>query len=152
MEPREFDWETGQVENAGGDDSCSDSSPIILRRGRRPRYVVGLDQQLVDLLPGKSINVYGALYDRTLGAEEQVDEIQARKSEIGKWAGVANRATLIKHLRHLETVGLLTRTLSLGDTNGAVYRVHRLEHVGLGQEAAARFYLKREKRKKERAS
>jgi hypothetical protein len=142
----EFDWEAGQVEHAGGEDDHSDSPPEPLRRGRRSRYIVSLDKQLIELLPGKCSHVYGALYDRTLGAEDRAEEIQARKSEIGRWAGIANRATLIKHLRHLETAGLLTRTLSLGDTSGAVYRVHRLEDVGVRQEVAARFYLKRQRR------
>jgi hypothetical protein len=147
----EFDWEAGQVEHAGGEDDHSDLPPEPLRRGRRPRYIVGLDKQLTDLLPGKCSNVYGALYDRTLGAEERVEEIQARKSDIGKWASVTNRATLIKHLRHLETAGLITRTLSLGDTSGAVYRVHRLEDIGVGREVAERFYIKRRKIRSNRA-
>jgi hypothetical protein len=150
MDQEEFDWEIGQVENAGGEETCSDSPPPTVRRGRRSRYVVGLDKQLTDLLPGKCSNVYGVLYDRTLGAREPLEEIQTPKSEIGKWAGVTNRATLIKHLRHLETLGLLTRTLSLGDTGGALYRVHRLEDVGVSQEAAERFYLKRRQGKGKR--
>lgn len=142
----EFDWEAGQIEHAGGEDNHSDAPPESLKRGRRSRYIVGLDKQLIELLPGKCSNVYGALYDRTLGAEESVEEIQAPKSEIGKWSGITNRATLIKHLRHLETLGLVARTLSLGDTGGAVYQVRRLEDVGVGQEVANRFYLKRPKR------
>ncbi len=98
------------------------------------------DTALMELLPGKSSALYKELYLRSHGATPAVKEVRATKQSLSSWSGIANRNTLIKHIQHLLAVRLLKRTMAVGDTEGPLYTVRRLEDVGISKESASAFY------------
>lgn len=106
-----------------------------------------LDSGLVELLPGKSSALYKEFYLRTHAADPPVKEVRATKQILSSWSGITNRNTLIKHIQHLIAVRLIKRTMAMGDTEGALYTVRRLEDVGIPEEAAKAFYSQFPKQK-----
>lgn len=74
------------------------------------------------LFKGTSKHTYDALYHRTRGAIVPVRIIKIRKTDLARWAGVSGN-TLLKHLTHLKTTGLIKIDYELGDNNGSVYEV-----------------------------
>lgn len=83
------------------------------------------------LFPGSSKKLYDALYLRTRGAVVPTRTVEATKRDLAEWSGVRNRKTIDAHMRHLETVGLITRAWQLGSTGGYVYEVHLPEEAAL---------------------
>ena len=63
------------------------------------------------LFPGSSKKLYDALYMRTRGAVVSVKRAQATRRELSKWSGIKNIKTIAAHLRHLNTVGLVSSRL-----------------------------------------
>ncbi len=81
------------------------------------------------LFKGTSKHTYDALYQRTRGSVSPIRTIKVKKSELAKWVGISNN-TLLRHLTHLKTVGLIKIEYELGDNNGSVYEVLVPEEVG----------------------
>jgi len=118
----------------------SSSSALEQRWNTSMLSIGALDSALVELLPGKSSALYKAFYQRTHGSEPSVKEIRATKQLLSSWSGIANRNTLIKHIQHLVAIRLIKRTMAIGDTDGPLYTVRRLEDVGISKEVAEAFY------------
>lgn len=81
---------------------------------------------------GTSKNTYDALYLRTRGAVAPVRTIKATKRELMKWASVSD-VTLFKHLKHLQSVGLLKIEFQMGAHDGSVYEVFIPEEIEQNQ-------------------
>lgn len=105
-----------------------------------PVMIAAMDPAFIELFPGRSLSLYKALYERTLGAEVPVESLNATKQELSAWSGISHRHTLIKHIQHLMAVRLVKRIEIAGDTRGPLYRVRKLEEVGVSPEAAQSFY------------
>lgn len=71
---------------------------------------------------GTSKSTYDALYLKTRGAVSPVRIIKATKKELMKWIGISH-VTIFKHLKHLESVGLIRIEQRLGSHDGSVYEI-----------------------------
>lgn len=113
-----------------------------LERGWSSQVLIAgsLDSGLVELLPGKSSALYKEFYLHTHAADPPVNEVRVTKQILSSWSGIANRNTLIKHIQHLIAVRLIKRTMAMGDTEGPLYTVRRLEEIGIPEETAEAFY------------
>jgi predicted transcriptional regulator len=80
------------------------------------------------LFKGTSKNTYDALYLKTRGAIKPVRTIKATKRELMKWIGISH-VTIFKHLKHLESVGLIAIEQQLGSHAGSIYEVFIPEEV-----------------------
>jgi hypothetical protein len=74
------------------------------------------------LFKGTSKNTYDALYLKTRGAIKPVRNIRATKRELMKWIGISH-VTIFKHLKHLESVGLIAIEQQMGSHDGSIYEV-----------------------------
>jgi len=74
------------------------------------------------LFKGTSKNTYDALYLKTRGAIKPVRTIKATKRELMKWIGNSH-VTIFKHLKHLESVGLIAIEQQIGSHEGSIYEV-----------------------------
>jgi hypothetical protein len=74
------------------------------------------------LFKGTSKNTYDALYLKTRGAIKPVRTIKATKRELMKWIGISH-VTIFKHLKHLESVGLIAIEQQMGSHDGSIYEV-----------------------------
>jgi hypothetical protein len=84
------------------------------------------------LFKGTSKNTYDALYLKTRGAVKPVRTIKATKRELMKWIGNSH-VTIFKHLKHLESVGLIAIEQQLGSHQGSIYEVFIPEELQLMQ-------------------
>lgn len=71
---------------------------------------------------GTSKVTYDSLYLKTRGAVVPVRTIRATKRELMKWTGTSH-ITIFKHLKHLESVGLIKIEQQLGSHDGSIYEV-----------------------------
>jgi hypothetical protein len=83
------------------------------------------------LFPGSSKKLYDAVYARTRGAVTPRLEIQATKRDLMAWSGIRNIKTIETHVRHLVTIGLMTRRGENGDSAGFSYGVRLPEEAEL---------------------
>ena len=77
---------------------------------------------------GTSKSTYDALYLKTRGAINPIRVVRATKRELMKWIGISH-VTIFKHLKHLESVGLLKIEQQLGSHSGSFYEVFIPEEV-----------------------
>ena len=71
---------------------------------------------------GTSKVTYDSLYLKTRGAVIPVRTIKATKRELMKWTSTSH-VTIFKHLKHLESVGLIKIEQQLGSHDGSIYEV-----------------------------
>lgn len=83
------------------------------------------------LFPGSSKKIYDAIYARTRGAVQPKIELQATKRDLMQWSGIRNIKTIETHIRHLVTVGLMSRKGENGDSAGFFYGVRLPEELDL---------------------
>jgi hypothetical protein len=83
------------------------------------------------LFPGSSKKLYDAVYMRTRGAVQPKLELQATKRDLMQWSGIRNVKTIETHVRHLLTIGLMTRQGENGDSGGFFYGVRLPEELDL---------------------
>ncbi len=81
------------------------------------------------LIPGSSKKIYDAIYARTRGAVQPKIELQATKRDLMQWSGIRNIKTIETHIRHLVTIGLMTRRGENGDSGGFFYGVRLPEDL-----------------------
>jgi hypothetical protein len=79
--------------------------------------------------PGSSKKLYDAVYMRTRGAIQPRLELQATKRDLMQWSGIRNIKTIETHIRHLSTIGLMTRRGENGDSAGFFYGVRLPEEL-----------------------
>lgn len=79
---------------------------------------------------GTSKSTYDALYLKTRGAVNPTRTIKATKRELMKWTGISH-VTIFKHLKHLESVGLLKIEQQVGSHNGSTYEILIPEEVSV---------------------
>lgn len=84
---------------------------------------------LQEILRGSSMALYCVLYAESRGKGES--RCQIRQGELMMRAGINNPATLYKQERWLTALGLISKTLRLGNHNGASYEVRPLETLPL---------------------
>jgi hypothetical protein len=80
---------------------------------------------LAEILRGSSMALYCVLYAESLAKGE--NRCQIRQSELMMRAGINNPATLYKQERWLTVLGLISKTVRLGNHNGASYEVRPLQ-------------------------
>jgi len=83
------------------------------------------------LFPGTSKKLYDALYLRTRGAVVPVRTIQATKRELMDWSGIRSKNTIALNLQILISVGLIYKTLEIGNPDGSIYEVNLPEELEL---------------------
>ncbi len=83
-----------------------------------------------NMFPGTSKKLYDALYLKTRGAIKPTRTIQARRSEIMRWAGIGGLNTFLRHMKHFQDIGLIVRHFEIGDKEGAEYEVKIPEEIG----------------------
>lgn len=92
---------------------------------------------LAEILRGSSMALYCVLYSESLGKGES--RCQIRQTDLMMRAGINNPATLYKQERWLTTLGLINKSVRLGNHNGASYEVEPLEILPLPQFILAQF-------------
>jgi hypothetical protein len=80
---------------------------------------------LAEILRGSSMALYCVLYAESLAKGES--RCQIRQSELMMRAGINNPATLYKQERWLTVLGLISKSVRLGNHNGASYEVRPLQ-------------------------
>ena len=107
-------------------------APVAADRdfNRRPNSL-DRDALPAGLFPGTSKKLYDALFLRTRGAHQPTRTIQARRTELMKWAGIGSRNTFLSHMRHLTRIGLVIRRFEVGDNEGAEYEICIPEEIDL---------------------
>jgi hypothetical protein len=83
------------------------------------------------LFPGASKKIYDAIYARTRGAMQPKIELQATKRDLMLWSGIRNIKTIETHIRHLVTIGLMTRRGENGDSAGFFYGIRLPEELDI---------------------
>lgn len=87
------------------------------------------------MFPGASKKLYDALYLRTKGAVQPRSSVQATKRDLMEWSGIRNVKTIEVHIRHLLTIGLISREGDVGDRAGYSYRTVLPEELYGGSDA-----------------
>ncbi len=78
---------------------------------------------------GKAKQLYDALYSLTRGAIKPIRVIRITKPRLMKLAGIGTRQTLWLNLEHLESVGLVRKSVLLGEHGGNEYEVFLPEEL-----------------------
>jgi hypothetical protein len=86
---------------------------------------------LAEILRGSSMALYCVLYSASLAKGE--NRCQIRQTELMMRAGINNPATLYKQERWLTVLGLIDKSVRLGNHSGASYEVRPLEILPLPQ-------------------
>jgi hypothetical protein len=94
---------------------------------------------LRELLPGKALDLYAALFELTHGSKAGQPSIRLTKNHLRTAANILNSKTLNTHERYLQGLGLITRHTVSGDHEGSTYNVSRLEDIGLSEEMVLAF-------------
>lgn len=84
---------------------------------------------LAEILRGSSMALYCVLYSESLAKGE--NRCQIRQTELMMRAGINNPATLYKQERWLTVLGLISKSVRLGNHNGASYEVYPLKALPL---------------------
>lgn len=84
---------------------------------------------LAEILRGSSMALYCVLYSASLAKGE--NRCQIRQTELMMRAGINNPATLYKQERWLTVLGLIDKSVRLGNHGGASYEVRPLEILPL---------------------
>lgn len=84
---------------------------------------------LAEILRGSSMALYCVLYAASLAKGE--NRCQIRQTELMMRAGINNPATLYKQERWLTVLGLINKSVRLGNHSGASYEVRPLETLPL---------------------
>lgn len=84
---------------------------------------------LAEILRGSSMALYCVLYSESLAKGE--NRCQIRQNELMMRAGINNPATLYKQERWLTVLGLINKSVRLGNHSGASYEVRPLETLPL---------------------
>jgi hypothetical protein len=84
---------------------------------------------LAEILRGSSMALYCVLYSESLAKGE--NRCQIRQSELMMRAGINNPATLYKQERWLTVLGLINKSVRLGNHSGSSYEVRPLETLPL---------------------
>ena len=92
---------------------------------------------LAEILRGSSMALYCVLYLESRAKGES--RCQIRQTDLMMRAGINNPATLYKQERWLTALGLINKSVRLGNHNGASYEVQPLEILPLPQFILAQF-------------
>jgi hypothetical protein len=92
---------------------------------------------LAEILRGSSMALYCVLYSTSLAKGE--NRCQIRQTELMMRAGINNPATLYKQERWLTVLGLINKSVRLGNHSGASYEVRPLEILPLPDFILAQF-------------
>ncbi len=84
---------------------------------------------LAEILRGSSMALYCVLYSESLAKGE--NRCQIRQTDLMMRAGINNPATLYKQERWLTVLGLINKSVRLGNHSGASYEVRPLETLPL---------------------
>ncbi len=84
---------------------------------------------LAEILRGSSMALYCVLYSESLAKGEE--RCQLRQNELMMRAGINNPATLYKQERWLTALRLISKSVRLGNHNGASYEVRPLQNLPL---------------------
>lgn len=84
---------------------------------------------LAEILRGSSMALYCVLYSESLAKGE--NRCQIRQNDLMMRAGINNPATLYKQERWLTTLGLISKSVRLGNHSGASYEIRPLETLPL---------------------
>lgn len=92
---------------------------------------------LAEILRGSSMALYCVLYSESVAKGSQ--GCQIRQTDLMMRAGISNPATLYKQERWLTALGLINKSVRLGNHGGASYEVQPLEILPLPQFILAQF-------------
>ncbi|MBC7797447.1 MAG: hypothetical protein H7Z37_11285 [Pyrinomonadaceae bacterium] len=86
---------------------------------------------LAEILPGKSLDLYLALYRETNAANPPQPFVRLTKNELREKSGILNLKTLNGHEKYLLAARIITRFTRSGDHTGSIYEVKKLSEVGV---------------------
>ncbi len=95
---------------------------------------------LKEILPGKALDLYAALFAQTQAANASRNRIRLTKNSLRAIAGIANIKTANAHERYLIALGLIVRRSVAGDHDGSTYEIKALEDLGLSDDTIGEFY------------
>ena len=95
---------------------------------------------LKEILPGKALDLYTALFAQTQAANASHNRLRLTKNSLRAIAGIANIKTANAHERYLIALGLIVRRSVAGDHDGSTYEIKALEDLGLSDDTIADFY------------
>ena len=120
--------------------------------GRSKRMAVNLSGQgrvgwtpqggsgVLQMLPGKSADLYRVLYEATHGHNPPQTKTKKTKEELKALSGIVNDKTFKQHEKYLLGLKLIQKEIIPGDWAGATYTVNRLEDIGISDDLAREFY------------
>ena len=101
---------------------------------------------LTELLPGKALDLYSALYERTLAAKPARASVRLTKNDLRSAAKILNVKTINTHERYLLAMGLISRQTLAGDHEGSTYTVKSMDEIGLDGDVSQSFQVYLSKR------